>query len=234
MKSPVKDLNSVFGRIVPEMPPVELTGKLIAIEGADGSGRSTQISLLTYWLESKGYAVEVSGIKRSNLVSEELERAKQGNVLSSRTMSLFYATDFFDQLVNRIIPALVAGQIVLADRYIYTLMARDLVRGANELWLQNLYSPAIVPDAVFYLRASPQTLLSRNFQKSATLDYWESGMDLGLSHDMFQSFVEYQKLTQGVFEQMAETYSFDIIDADRPVFSLQKKLRKKLRNFLGF
>jgi len=225
---------AVFGRTLPEMPPEALTGKIFAIEGADGSGRSTQIALLTAWLESKGYAVEVMGIKRSNLVSEELERAKQGNVLNARTMSLFYATDFFDQLINRIIPALIAGQIVLADRYIYTLMARDLVRGADEQWLKNLYSPAIIPDAVFYFKTSPETLVSRNFQKNATLDYWESGMDLGLSDDMFESFIEYQRLTQQVFKQMAATYSFDIIDADRPVFSLQKELRKKLRALVGF
>jgi dTMP kinase len=227
-------METLFTRSLPEFPKEDLPGKLFAIEGADGSGRSTQISLLTNWLESKGYAVEVMGIKRSNLVSEELERAKQGNVLNARTMSLFYATDFFDQLINRIIPALGAGQIVLADRYIYTLMARDRLRGADPQWLKNLYSPAILPDAIFYLKASPETLVSRNFQKNATLDYWESGMDLGLSDDMFESFIKYQGLTQEVFAEMASAYSFDIIDADRAVFSLQKKLRKKLRNLLGF
>lgn len=226
--------NPVFSRQPPEMPKQPLLGKLLAVEGADGSGRSTQISLLSQWLESKGFAVQLMGIKRSNLVSEELERAKQGNVLNSRTMSLFYATDFFDQLINRIIPALVAGQIVVADRYIYTLMARDLVRGADPEWLNNLYSPAIAPDAVFSFRTSPETLITRNFQKNATLDYWESGMDLGLSNDMFESFIKYQHLTQQVFEEMADTYHFDMIDADRPVFSVQKELRKKTKKLLEF
>jgi dTMP kinase len=234
MNDAIRPGNAIFSRTLPEMPGPPLAGRLFAVEGADGSGRSTQITHLSRWLESKGFAVQIAGIKRSNLVSDELDRAKHGNVLNARTMSLFYATDFFDQLINRIIPALVAGQIVLADRYIYTLMARDLVRGANPEWLENLYSPAITPDAVFYLKASAETLVSRNFQKNATLDYWESGMDLGLSTDMFDSFIKYQNLTQGVFETMAATYAFDIIDADRPVFALQKALRKKIKTLLEF
>ena len=134
------------------------------------------------------------GLRRSNLVSAELEDAKQGNTLTRTTMSLFYATDFFDQLVHEIIPALRAGLIVLADRYIYTLMARDIVRGADHAWTRNLYSPALVPDAVFYFRVSARQLVERNFQKNATLDYWESGMDLGLSRDMFDSFMKFQRM----------------------------------------
>src|SRR5688572_31886540 len=120
-----------FVRRPPEVRNDQFSGKLLVVEGADGSGRSTQISLLSDWLESRGYAVKHMGLRRSNLVSEELEAAKQGNVLTRTTLSLFYATDFFDQLINEIIPALRAGMIVIADRYIYTLMARDLVRGAD-------------------------------------------------------------------------------------------------------
>jgi dTMP kinase len=179
-----------FGRRPPEVKNAEFTGKLLVIEGADGSGRSTQISLLSEWLESRGYAVKHMGLRRSNLVSEELEAAKQGNVLTRTTLSLFYATDFFDQLINEIIPALRAGLIVLADRYIYTLMARDLVRGADAAWVKNLYSPAVIPDAVFYFQISGRRLVERNFSKNSSLDYWESGMDLALSRDMFESFLK--------------------------------------------
>ena len=120
------------------------------------------------------------GLKRSTLVSEELDQAQNGNILSHTTLSLFYATDFADQLENIILPALKAGFMVLADRYIYTLMARDLVRGMDESWLKNLYGIALVPDAVFYLNVSPEQLVQRNFAKNYALDYWESGMDLGL------------------------------------------------------
>ena len=120
-----------YGKGLPNVNVDELTGKLIAIEGADGSGRSTQIRLLTDFLEGRGYATINVGLKRSNLVSAELDQAMQGNVLSPVTLSLFYATDFADQLENNIIPALKAGFIVLADRYIYTLMARDILRGGN-------------------------------------------------------------------------------------------------------
>src|SRR5437588_5792724 len=149
-----------------------LTGKLVVIEGADGSGRSTQIARLVQWLEGSGHATVQVGLKRSTLVSEELEQAKQGNILSHITMSLFYATDFADQLENIILPALKAGFMVLADRYIYTLMVRDLVRGMDEAWLKNLYGIALVPDAVFYLNVSPVQLVQRNFLKNQTLDYW--------------------------------------------------------------
>ena len=124
------------------------------VEGADGSGRSTQIAMLVEWLEGSGHATVQVGLKRSTLVSEELEQAQEGNILSRTTLSLFYATDFADQLENIILPALKAGFIVLADRYIYTLMARDMVRGMDEAWLKNLYGIALEPDAVFYLNVA--------------------------------------------------------------------------------
>ena len=146
-----------YGEGIPGISPQALTGRLIVIEGADGSGRSTQIELLRDYLENLGHATVNVGLRRSTLVSEELKEAKAGNVLGEITRSLFYATDFADQLENNIIPALKAGFFVLADRYIYTLMARDLVRGADEKWLKNLYGIALVPDAVFYLKVSPGT-----------------------------------------------------------------------------
>src|SRR5256885_9074972 len=184
---------SFYGHGIPGVDLEELAGKLIVVEGADGSGRSTQIARLRDWLENCGHATVQVGLKRSTLVSEELDQAQQGNILSRTTLSLFYATDFADQLENIILPGLKAGFMVLADRYIYTLMARDLVRGMDEAWLKNLYGIALAPDAVFYLNVSPEQLVQRNFAKNLSLDYWESGMDIGLSRDMFDSFMQYQR-----------------------------------------
>src|SRR3954470_15302799 len=205
-----------YGHGIPRVDLEKLVGKLIVVEGADGSGRSTQISQLGEWLEGCGYATAQVGLKRSTLVSEELDRAQQGNILSRITLSLFYATDFADQLENIILPALKAGFIVLADRYIYTLMARDMVRGMEEPWLRNLYGLALEPDAVFYLSVEPQELVQRNLAKNAALDYWESGMDLGFSRDMFDSFLRYQSEVQKVFQRLQSSYGFTIVDGNRP------------------
>src|SRR5213594_2522779 len=183
---------SFYGHGIPGVDLRKLGGKLIVVEGADGSGRSTQIAKLVDWLEGCGHGTVQVGLKRSTLVSEELEQAQEGNILSHTTLSLFYTTDFADQLENIILPALRAGFMVLADRYIYTLMARDIVRGLDENWLKNLYGMALIPDAVFYLNVSPEELVQRNLAKNAGLDYWESGMDVGFSHDIFDSFLIYQ------------------------------------------
>lgn len=222
-----------FGHGIPRVKVEDLAGKLIVVEGADGSGRSTQIARLVDWLETSGHPTVQVGLKRSNLVSKELEKAQEGNILSRTTLSLFYATDFADQLENIILPALKAGFIVLADRYIYTLMARDMVRGMDEGWLKNLYGIAVKPDAVFYISVQPQELVQRNLAKSATLDYWESGMDLGLSRDMFDSFLKYQTSMQGAFRKLQKTYGFTIVDGNRPVGSITKELRKKIRMVLA-
>lgn len=219
-------LKRFYGQGVPGVRPEELAGKLIVIEGADGSGRSTQIARLVDWLEGTGHATSQVGLKRSNLVSDELDEAKHRNTLSRTTISLFYATDFADQLDNVILPGLRAGYIVLADRYIYTLMARDLVRGIDREWLRQLYGMALVPDSVFYLQVSPENLIERNFAKDFTLDYWESGMDLGISSDMFDSFIEYQKRIVAAFRELQSEYGFTMIDGDRPVDEVQAELRE--------
>jgi dTMP kinase len=222
-----------YGYGIPGVQPDELVGKLIAVEGADGSGRSTQIARLVEWLETGGHATVQVGLKRSTLVSEELERAQEGNILSRTTLSLFYATDFADQLENIILPALKAGFIVLADRYIYTLMARDMVRGMDEAWLKNLYGVAPEPDAVFYLAVEAEELVQRNLSKNATLDYWESGMDLGLSRDMFDSFVQYQTAMQTAFRQLQKSYGFTIVNGNRSVDAVTGELRKKISAVLA-
>ena len=228
-----KKSHRFYGHGVPRVKPEDLGGKLIVVEGADGSGRSTQIVELVNWLETSGRPTVQVGLKRSTLVSEELEKAQEGNVLSRTTLSLFYATDFADQLGNIIIPALKAGFIVLADRYIYTLMARDMVRGMNGAWLKNLYGIALEPDAVFYLSVEAEELVQRNLAKSATLDYWESGMDLGLSRDVFDSFLKYQTAMQMAFRQLQKTYGFTIMDGNRSVDSVTKELRKKIGALLA-
>jgi dTMP kinase len=223
-----KNCRRFYGHGVPRAKLEDIAGSLIVVEGADGSGRSTQIARLVDWLETNGHPTVQVGLKRSTLVSSELEKAQHGNILSRTTLSLFYATDFADQLENIILPALKAGFIVLADRYIYTLMARDMVRGMDEKWLKNLYGIAPIPDAVFYLSVEPEELVQRNLSKNATLDYWESGMDIGLSRDVFDSFLKYQTLMQETFRKLQKTYDFDIVDANRSTDSITKELRKKI------
>ncbi len=222
-----------WGEGIPGLDPSTLTGRLIVLEGADGAGRSTQIELLRNHLELKGHATVNVGLTRSTLVSEELSAAKQGNVLSPLTRSLFYATDFADQLENVIIPHLRAGFVVLADRYIYTLMARDLVRGATPEWVRNLYGIALVPDLVFYLRVSSPILLERNFSKKATLDYWEAGMDLGLSRDIVESFLRYQRLIQQEFARMGQASGFTVVNGNRSLRTVAADLQRGVDHLLG-
>src|SRR6266446_6545457 len=217
-----------YGHGLPRVNLDKLAGRLIVVEGADGSGRSTQIAQLVEWLEGGGHATVQVGLKRSTLVSEELEKAKQGNILSRTTFSLFYATDFGDQLENIILPALKAGFVVLADRYIYTLMARDMVRGMDEAWLKNVYGIALEPDAVFYLNVPPEELVQRSFAKNAALDYWESGMDLGLSRDMFDSFMKYQTTMEKTFRHLQKIYRFTIVNGMRSTEAINSDLRKKI------
>lgn len=221
-----------YGHGVPGVDLSKLAGKLIVVEGADGSGRSTQIERLVQWLEGRGHATVQIGLKRSTLVSEELDKAQEGNILSHRTMSLFYATDFADQLENIILPALRSGFMVMADRYIYTLIARDLVRGMDEQWLKNIYGIAIVPDAVFYLDVTPEELVARNFAKNHALDYWESGMDLGLSGDMFDSFLKYQSLVAARFKELQSSYGFTIVDGNRSPDEVHFQLQEGIERLL--
>jgi dTMP kinase len=230
---PPRSKRRFYGHGVPKVDLDQVAGKLIVVEGADGSGRSTQIAMLMEWLEGGGHATTQVGLKRSTLVSEELDRAQEGNILSRTTLSLFYATDFADQLENIILPALKAGFIVLADRYIYTLMARDMVRGMDEAWLKNMYGIALEPDAVFYLNVPPEELVQRNFAKNMALDYWESGMDIGLSRDMFDSFMKYQAAMEKTFRHLQTTYGFTIVDGMRSADAISNELRKKITAILA-
>jgi dTMP kinase len=222
-----------YRHTIPGIDMDELGGLLMVVEGPDSSGRSTQIWLLSRWLEQLGYAVEQMGLKRSTLVAAELEQAKNGNVMSPRTMALFYATDFYDQLENRILPALRAGSVVLADRYIYTLMARDMARGAPFEWLEPLYSMAVVPDAVYLLDTSAENILDRTLSSRGQLDYWESGMDLGLARDWYQSFMLYQESMRKQFEPLMSRYPIERIDGDRSILEVHEDLKSRMEGVLS-
>lgn len=222
-----------FGKAPPGVDLEKINGKLIVLEGPDSSGRSTHIAQLSAWLERRGYAVAQVALKKSELVAPELEQAMRGNILSPRTMSLFYATDFYDQLENCIIPALRAGYIVLADRYIYTLIARDIVRGANPEWVESLYSMAIIPHAVFYFMAPPRVLVERTLKVNQCLDYWESGMDLGHSRDWFESFIWFQRRMREEFRRLQKKYGFHMTDVDRSILSVQKDLKVRVEALLS-
>ena len=211
----------------------KIKGRLIVIEGPDGSGRSTQVELITAKLESDGHAVATTGLKRSELIGKGILEAKQKLPLGKKTLTLFYAADFADQLEHKIIPALEAGYVVLADRYIYTLMARSIVRGISRRWSHDLFGFTIKPDLVFYLDVEPDELFHRVFQKYATLDYYESGADLGLSDDLYDSFVIYQRTIAKEFKRMEGRYGLVPIDANRPIAQVNEDLQKRIDAFLS-
>ncbi len=216
-----------FGEGLPDIDLAELKGKLIVLEGTDGVGRSTHIALLKQWLENHGHAVLDTGMTRSALAGKRLKQAKEGHTLGGITMSLFYATDFADRLENEIIPALRAGFVVLTDRYIYSLMARAIVRGADPEWLHEVYGFALRPDAIFYLRVQIDDLVTRVLQ-STGFDYWESGMDIHMGEDMYESFVRYQKFLLAEFDKMVETHGFEIVDASGSVEEVFENLRDRI------
>ena len=222
---------SFFGEGLPEIDLEELKGKLIVLEGTDGVGRSTHISLLKQWLENTGHAVLDTGMTRSALAGKRLRQAKEGHTLGGITMSLFYATDFADRLENEMIPALRAGFVVLTDRYIYSLMARSIVRGADAEWIRDVCSFALKPDAVFYLRLKVDDLITRVIQTSG-FDYWESGMDLRLGEDRYDSFVEYQGRLLAEFDKMVDNYGFEVVDASGTIEEVFENLKNRIARVL--
>jgi dTMP kinase len=221
-----------YGKGIPYLRDTGVKGRLIVIEGPDASGRSTQVAMLTSRLEADGHAVLNTGLRRSELISEGILEAKRNFVLGKRTLSLFYAADFADQLENKIIPALRSGYIVLADRYIYTLMSRDAVRGISTRWSHNLFGFAMKPHLVFYLEVDPDELVHRVFQKNSSLDYYESGADLGLSDNMLESFLIYQGLLAKQFRKMQKKYGLVPINGNRSIMEINKDLQKKIDDFL--
>ncbi len=219
----------------PGLPYVELgsyPGKIIALEGTDGVGRSTQIRLLREWLEVRGFGVVETGWTRSVLMRPTIDLAKASNTLNKLTFVLLYATDFADRLEKEIIPALRAGFIVLADRYIFTAIARARVRGVDRGWLRNLYGFAIAPHLVFYLKTDVETL-TRRVLESRGMDFWESGMDLKLADDIYDSFRTYQSKLLREYASMAEEFGFRVLDARQPVDRIQSELQHQIEEFLG-
>ena len=225
-----------YGHIPLGLGDIPMPGRLIVIEGTDGVGRSTHIALLKEWLETEGYAVLDTGFRRSDLTGDGIDRAMRGHTLDHVTLNLFYATDFWDRMEKGIIPALQAGMIVLADRYIYSIIARARVRGVPARWLDDVLEFAIVPNQVFYLDIDVEHLLPRMLA-NRELDHWESGEDYLRRPDRHSSFVLYQNALLREFRNLAKQYRFVTIDAKpsvREVFeTLQSGVRIELANMLG-
>ena len=222
-----------YGTALPGIEVEPYPGKLIVIEGTDGVGRSTHVALLRAWLESAGYAVLDTGMTRSVLAGRGIKNARAGHTLGRLTMQLYYAADFADRLENQMLPALRAGFIVLTDRYIYSAIARAVVRGADPEWIRRIYGFALIPDAVFYLRLrSAEELAGRVLASGRGFDFWESGMDLGLQNDYYDSFVTYQKLLLRQFARMSGEYGFTVIDASRPVKRVANALRRSISRLI--
>ena len=222
-----------YGDALPDVDTGELQGKLIVIEGPDAVGRSTQVARLRTWLEESGHAVLDTGMARSALAGKGIQQAKEGNTFGPVTMTLFYATDFADRLENEIIPALRAGFVVLTDRYIFSIIARAIARGEDRRWIENVAGFAIVPHVVYYLRAEVPDLVSRVVFGRGQFDYWESGMDLGVSTDMYDSFVKYQAKLIRALDSMSSRYGFVTIDASRPPDPIFNDLQRSIAQLFG-
>jgi dTMP kinase len=234
LAAPEVDESQVFfGEHLVGLDPTELNGTLIVIEGMDGSGRSTQIALLQEWLESEGFSVQTSGLRRSNLVGRDIDELLAKNAVTRLTLALMYATDFFDQLEHRIVPALRSGAVVLADRFIFTLIARGVVRGINRDYLAGLYAMALRPNLTFWLNVRPETAFGREFKKAQAISYWEAGRDMSLSHDLYFSFVRYQTMIKRELEAMAKRNNFIELDGEKSVSAVNKQLRQRIGEQLG-
>ena len=213
-------------------------GLLIVIEGTDGAGKSTHVNMLSEYIKNKGFGCTVSQWKTSRLISGVINEAKERNMLNTTTFSLLYAADYTDRLENEIIPALKAGFVVLMDRYIYTAYVRDSVRGHDIQWVKNLYSFAPKPDLVFYLNVTPDILIKRLIAKNGVLDYFESGRDIVISGDIYNSFEIYQKRCLDEYQKLIKEYNFIELDGMCPkevthndiITNVQKLLDKKLEN----
>ena len=221
-----------YGHGLPYAPIDHYPGKIIAVEGTDGVGRSTQIRLLREWLEVQGYGVVETGWTRSALMQPTIELAKSSNTLNKLTFVLLYATDFADRLEKEIIPALKAGFVVLSDRYIFSALARAGVRGVDRAWLRSLYGFAIAPHLVFYLKIDVDTLI-RRVLSARGMDFWESGMDLKGGDDIYDSFRSYQNKLLREYSSMADEFGFRVLDARRKVDVIQDELRRQIASFLA-
>jgi len=211
----------------------ELHGKLIVVEGPDSVGRSTQIAQLRFWLEEQGHAVIDTGMARSALTKRGIQQAKEGHTLGPTTMTLFYVTDFADRLENEVIPALRAGFVVLTDRYIFSMVARAIARGQDRKWIEQVAGIALVPHAIYYLRAEIDDLVARVVVGRGAFEYWESGMDVPIGRDRYESFVKYQRSVIKALDEMAERYHFTQIDATKSPEQIFRRLQRSIRRVMG-
>ncbi|HEU4391389.1 MAG TPA: dTMP kinase [Blastocatellia bacterium] len=200
-------------------------GKLFIVEGIDGSGKSTQLFLLQQWLKREGYVVSFSEWNSSTLVKETTRRGKKKRMLTPTTFSLIHATDLADRIERHIIPPLKAGAIVLADRYIFTAFARDVVRGVSREWVRDLYRFAVKPTIAFYFRVPLDISLRRILGARAGLKYYEAGLDLGLSEDYEESFKLFQGMIRDRYEEMIPEFGLTVIDAKRSIEEQQDQVR---------
>jgi len=213
------------------LPGVDVTGlggKLIVIAGPHAVGRSTQVARLRPWLEREGHAVFDTGKFRSALAGKGIQDAKAGHTMGPLAMTLFYATDFADRLEKEIIPALRAGFVVLTDHYIYSLMACGMARGQDRSWIEQAVGFALVPHAVFYLRARVGDLITRVVTGRGAFDYWDSGMDYRFGADKHQSFVRYQRRVIQALDSLAEPYGFTVVDATQPPEMVFRELQRHI------
>lgn len=221
-----------YGGSIPDLQLEDLSGWLIVIEGTDGVGRTTHIDRLRTHLERSGYAVAETGFTRSDLASRGIRRAKQGNTLGAHAYNLYYATDFADRLEHQIVPALRSGFVMLTDRYIYSLIVRAIVRGADADWIKQVYSFSLKPDAVFYLRIEVPDLVPRVLSNGG-FDYWESGMDIPMGEDLFESFIRYQQRVIHELDGLSREYAFQTLDATGSVDAISEDLCARVTELLG-
>jgi dTMP kinase len=203
-----------------------IRGRLIAVEGLDGSGKSTQIYLIKRWLESEGVKVFFTEWNSSVVVKKATSKGKKRFLLTPTTFSLIHATDLADRFERQVLPLLQAGYIVLCDRYVFTAYARDVVRGCSPAWVRNLYSFAVRPDITFYFRVPLEVSLSRILSGRPKLKYHEAGMDLGFSTDIYESFRIFQDKLFAEYEGLAKEFDFVVIEAGRPIEAQQEQLRE--------
>jgi dTMP kinase len=207
-------------------------GRLIAVEGLDGSGKSTQVSLLKRWLELEGCKVFFTEWNSSTVVKEITKKGKRRKMLTPMTFSLLHSADFADRYERQILPLLHAGYIVLADRYIYTAFARDGVRGCDRRWLRDLYRFAKAPDITFYFKVPLEVALNRILSGRPSLKYYEAGMDLGLAPEPVESFRRFQGLILSEYTKLTSEFSFQVIDASAPPEQQQEIMRRSVMNMI--
>ena len=213
--------------------PNRYRGKLIVVEGIDGSGKSTQLALLSQWLRSQEIAVAFSEWNSSSLVRGTTRRGKRKQMFTPTTFSLIHATDFADRSERYLVPMLKAGAVVCADRYAFTAFARDVARGVSRRWVRNLYSFAVRPSIAFYFRVPLNVALDRILGGRAALKFYEAGMDLGLSRDVEESFRLFQSRILDEYEAMTKEMGFHVIDATQSIEAQQQQMREVVIKQIG-